>query len=293
MRTSFALIMICALLCVSANAGDLQFIVRVVADKPATEASLESDDGSRNAFAKDPVTGRFVGKLGQNSLAATQTGSKIVSTFRVVVRWADTTSEQLYLGLKVPAPLQLDVSFYRDQATFDLPALEAIDKLGTDIESTFQKFFRARAFHRYWHFDQNNPDYWLALRSARIWFDAAARLAKLSNSPFRMDPDVVETMRQYEEKASRDSDFSRRYRKYANVGYVEATFAQIQASDYAFISQVAELRQAGLIDEAIALNTKAMTALSAEPISVQKAVLRNQGVNLKLLTSNAVGLRGQ
>ena len=159
MRTSSFLVIIGTLMCVSANAGDLQFTVRVVADKPATEASLESEDGTRNAFTKDPVTGRFVGKLGHDSYVATLPDSKIVSAYQVVVRWADTTSEQLYLGLKVPPPQQLDVGFYRDQATFDLPALEAIDKLGSDMESTFQKFFRARAFHRYWHFDQKNPDY--------------------------------------------------------------------------------------------------------------------------------------
>ena len=108
-----------------------------------------------------------------------------------------------------------------------------------------------------------------------------------------MDPDAVETMRQYEEKASRDSGFNKRFRKYANVGYVEATFAQIQASDYAFIGQVAKLRQAGRIDEARALNDKAMAALSAEPAGVQKAVLQNQHVDLKLLTRNATALQVQ
>jgi hypothetical protein len=292
MRNASALF-ICTFLCVGAAAGDLQFTVRVIADKPATEASLESEDGSRQAFAKDPSSGRFLGKLDQSALAPALGSSKIVSEYRVVVRWADTTSEQLYLGLKVPPPQQLDVSFYRDQTAFDLPALEAIDKLGTDVESTFQKFFRARAFHRYWHFDQNNPDYWLALRSARIWFDAATRLAQLRNSPYRMDPDIVEIMRQYEEKATRDASFRKRFRQYANEGYVEATVAQTRAADYAFIGQIADLRLSGQIDQARVLNEKAIAALSSEPADVQKAVLQNQHVDLKLLTRNAAALQAQ
>jgi hypothetical protein len=293
MRNASGFIVGCALLCVSASAADLQFTIRVIADKPATAASLESEDGSRQAFVRDAATGRFVGTLDQGALASALIGSKIVGEYRVVVQWADTTSEQLYLGLRLPAPQQLDVGFYRDQAAFDVAALDAIDKLGTDIESTFQKFFRARAFHRYWHFDQNNPDYWLALRSARIWFDAAARLAQLRNSPFRMDPDIVEVMRQYEEKATRDASFRRRFRQYANEGYVQATVAQTQAADYAFIGQIAELRVAGRMDEARALNHKAIAALSAESADVQKAVLQNQRVDLKLLTRNAAALQAQ
>jgi hypothetical protein len=267
-------------------ADDLKVTVKVVAAQPAVDALVEREDvGQSFALGKDATSGAFVGAIPADVVRDIAAGSKLVAPHRLVVSWADGR-EQLYLGLKYPVPPNLRVSVYRDQASFDDAAINAIDKLDNDLESSLQKYFRARAFHKHWRFDVQDPENYLAIRSARIWFDAAANLAKRVNSPFRLDPDVVEIMQGYEVKAKTDSYFRQRYRRFAGEGYIAGTVAQTIAADFAFVGAIPDLKAAGRVDEARMLNLKAINALDEATPDVKAYVLKHQRVNMELLQAN-------
>jgi hypothetical protein len=188
-------------------------------------------------------------------------------------------------------PDTLDLSFYRDQTAFDEAAVNAIDKLPSDLESQLRKYFRSKAFHNHWRYTKTDPENYLALRSARIWFDAAVGLVNRVNSPFRMDPEVVSVMEEYEQKAKSNSRFRERYRKYAQPGYVTATLQQVSASDFAVVSRIPSLIAAGKIEEAGLLNATALEALSEAGPDLRQAVLKHRGINVELLKKNEVLLR--
>jgi hypothetical protein len=49
------------------------------------------------------------------------------------------------------------------------------------------------------------PQHTAAIRSARLWFDAAVTLVKRQNSAFRMDDEIQKIMNEYEDLARRDA----------------------------------------------------------------------------------------
>lgn len=273
---------------VAAVAADLKVTVRVVSPVAAAAVTLERDDDMhKRTFSRD-AEGSYSGTLPAQDIAPPRTA--VVLPHRLVVNWSDSNDDQLYLGFRYPMPRQLDLSVYRDQGAHDDAALNVVDRLGTDLEGLLKKYFRARAFHKHWRFELRNSENYLAIRSARIWFDAATELARRRNSPFRMDPEVVKVMREYEQLARASTVFSNRYRKYVPPGHVEATLAQTAAADFAFVGLIPGLVQAGNVEEARTLNSVALEALESAPADLRKAVARHQGVNLELLRRNAAVL---
>lgn len=170
---------------------------------------------------------------------------------------------------------------------YKYPGLNTIEALGTDFTSVLQKYFRARNFHRYWRTTNGMPQHTAAIRSARLWFDAAVTLVKRQNSVFRMDDEIQKIMNEYEDLARRDASFRKRYRRYASNGYVTGTIEQVIAAPYAFVGDILKLIEDGRLDEAQQLNTKALSVLSNSPKDVQKIILKQQKINVELLTGNA------
>lgn len=264
--------------------------VKVISEQAVSEVNLQHEEGvSQHALSKDKAAGVFVGSVPTGALNGIAENSKVVNPYRAVVTWSDNENDQIFLAFRYPVPPMLAVSVYRDISSFKEEDIDAVDKLGSDYESTFKKYFRAKAFHKHWRHTLALEDHYLALRSARIWFDAAVALGK--RPVFRMDADVTAIMREYEEKAKTDRRFAERYRKYVpKVGYIEVTIDQVRAAEFDFVGKIPGLLKAGKFDEAKTLNIKAKETLQDAPMEIRKAVEKHQGVNLDLLERNLTSI---
>ncbi len=125
-----------------------------------------------------------------------------------------------------------------------------------------------------------------ALRSARLWFDAAYKLVETKHSIFRMDEDILNIVEDYEDRKMKDKDLKSRWRKYAREGYISGMKVQLAVMDYIFVGKIPKLIMEGQLDEAARLNSTARCSLTeAEPIVI-KAVNELQGVDEDLLMKN-------
>ncbi len=286
MKPLCALAWLVAFACGVCSAQDLKLKVKVFSAVPPSGAQMESDMnlGSYD-LNRDAATGIFTFVVPATAIEKIKTSEKIVSPHRIVVSWPDGR-EQLFIGLRSPVPPALDFSVYREPIAFDAASIQKIDSLSSDYESTVQKYFLARTFHNHWRFSQKNPTFYLALRSARIWFDAASRLAARPNSSFMMDPDVVTIMKGYEEMAKSDSAFRGRLRKYAGDGYVSGTLSQMAAIEFSSVGTIPELRMQGRLEEARIINMKALSSLEDASDDVRASVRKHQGISVELLKAN-------
>ncbi|MDZ4347143.1 MAG: hypothetical protein U1E51_32440, partial [Candidatus Binatia bacterium] len=91
----------------------------------------------------------------------------------------------------------------------------------------------------------------------------------------------------YEELARRDPNFRKRYLLYVNTGYMKATMDQLTVSNYQIASRIPELVTSGQFEEAEKLNSSVLDRLTNEPQETQRLVEKHQGINARLLKSNA------
>lgn len=192
------------------------------------------------------------------SLPSTQKVASI--PYQLVSTWSDG-KEPLYLAFNPELSGKIDIPVLHPIESYDRSTLDSIEALGTDFSSTLERYFRARAFHRKWRFDNKQPKTQAALRSAKIWFDASANLAKRANSYFRLDKEIEKIMADYEQQAASDPSFLSRYRRYASEGYITATLEQVHAAQYRFIGKIPMLVASRRLNEAQNLNDKAIAAL--------------------------------
>lgn len=272
----------------SASEDPIEFSVSVVATQTPQSVALEKEsDAQRIALTRDAAGDAYQAAIARPDAARLAAEGKLFEAYRLVASWADGR-EQLYLGLQSRLPPTIDVTVFRTQEKFDNAALNEIAALPSDAQSVLEKYFRARAFHLNWRFKKAQPYHIVALRSARLWFDAAATLATRSNSPYRRDDEIAQYMTEYEAKAGADGTFRSRYREVVpRPGYVQGTLSELQAANYAFVGEIPKLVGENRLDEASVLNVKALKALSTESNEVKKAVVKRQGVNVELLESNA------
>lgn len=275
-----------ALLLGTCNAQEMKLRVKVISAVAPTGATMESDANSGNyEFNKDTASGVFTSVIPAHNIDKIKAYEKIVSPHRIVVSWPDGR-EQLYIGLRSPLPATLEVSVYRESITFDDDYIRKIDALPSDMESTLQKYFRARTFHNHWRFTEKNATFYLALKSAKIWFDAATRLATRPNSIFMMDPDVKAIMSTYEEMAKTDSKFRQRLRDHTGAGYVAGILSQISAVEFSSVGMIPRLKGEGRIEEARIINTKALATLEDASDDVRESVLKYQRISVDMLKAN-------
>ena len=94
-------------------------------------------------------------------------------------------------------------------------------------------------------------------------------------------------MNDYEALARRDPTFRKRYLLYVNTGYVKAMIDQSTVIDYQIASRIPELVASGQLKEAEQLNSGALDKLTNEPPETQRLVEKHQGINARILKSNA------
>lgn len=267
-------------------AQDIVLNVAIVAKEVPDQVFVQEEDGIQNiSFQRGQSDKQYQAQVPRPLPAELAAAKKVSLNYRLVAAWKDW-KEQIFLKLQSQLPPMLAFKLYRTQEAFNDSALNAVDGLGTDLDSIIEKYSRSRAFHHQWRYEKKLPEHYLALRSARIWFDAAVALATRRNSPFGMDSDIKKIMDDYENLAARDATFRSRYRKYAGAGYVLRTLEDVNAADFAFVGDIQKLTVEGKAREAFGLNAKAISTLEALPPSARKNVEQRQGINLDLLRSN-------
>ena len=210
----------------------------------------------------------------------------VMKPYVLVAEWG-SNREQLYFGLTLESKAKIDFTvFHPPEDTHNNYAeLDHIEALGPDLQSSLEKYFRARAFHRYW--DTVDPRHSIAVRSARVWFDAVASLVLRAPDVFRRDAEVEKVLDDYNSLAATDPRLRERLRKYAPKGYIVGIVQQMVAAEYKFVGRIPDLIQDGSLEKARSLNDVASTSLSSEPAEIQKTVVLLQGVNTQLLRQNA------
>lgn len=271
-------------------AQEITLQVAVISKEAPAQVLMQEEEGIQSiAFQRSQTDGPYWGRVARPKTDALADAKKLSLAYRLVASWADG-KEQLFLKIQSHLPELIALKLYHDQDAFNDVALNKIDGLGTDLDSLIEKYCRARAFHMHWRFVKNQPENFIALRSARVWFDTAVALAIRPNSPFRMDGDIMKIMNDYEAIALQNNKFNSRYRKYVPSGYVQGILDDVKTAEYAFVGLVPRLVAEGKHQEAYELNLKAYGVLSGESESTRKLVEKRQGVNLELLRRNAAFL---
>lgn len=266
----------------------IELSVRVFASQDPSAVSIENTHTFQKVSLKTKgAVGPYCATLERPSPGALATGGRLVDDYLLVAAWQDGR-EQFYLGLQSQLPATIDLAVFRRQARFDHAALAEIEALGADRDSLLERYTRARTYHRHWRHTKKLPHHTVAVRSAKLWFDASVNLAKQRNSPLRMDEEITEIMKDYVEDAREDADFARRYRAVVpRTGYVAGMLRDVSAARYAFVGEIPKLVQDGRLNEAHELNRKATRALKRESDEVKTIVATRQGVNLSLLAANS------
>jgi hypothetical protein len=271
-------------------AQEIALQVAIIAKEVPDQLLMQEEEGIQGIAFQYRTDGSYWGKVARPKPADLANAKKLSLDYRLVASWVDG-KEQLFLKIQSQLPELIVLKLYHNQDAFNDVALDKIDGLGTDLDSLIEKYCRARAFHMHWRFEKKQPENFIALRSARMWFDAAVALATRGPiSPFRMDSDIMKIMNDYEAMARHDNRFNSRYRKYALSGYVQGMLVNVKTAEYDFVGLVPKLVSEGKHQEAYELNSKAYSVLSGESKSTRKLVEKRQGVNLELLRSNAAFL---
>jgi hypothetical protein len=262
----------------------MEVSVRVIANNPPDDLAIQSEDGQVSAaLTWNQSATRFETKLPQPSSEAS---TQLVAPYRLVANWGGE-SEQEFLGLRTPYPEHLRVTLYHQPIQFTVADLGKIEALGSDFEGTLCRYARARAFHKHWRYELEQPGHAAALRSAKLWFDAAYSLATRANSIFRMDEEAAKIMVDYEEQAKNDEPFRTRFRRYVSPGYLAGMNAQLLAHDFTAVGKIPELISKGRLDEAMSVNDKAIAVLAEQTPENRRSVLQKQGVSVAMLQENS------
>lgn len=270
-----------------AQADLLELKVNVRSERAPSGVSVQEENGVSNISLTHKQGDRTFQTTMPRPTARELASAKLnVAPYRLVADWGQE-KEQLFLGFHSLTPLQIQINIWHERTTLRPSELDAIEALGSDIDSTLQKYFRARAYHKGWRYELRQPTHQVAIRSARVWFDAAANLAQRRQSYFRMDEEVQRIMVEYEELAASDERFRNRYRRYANPGYVSATLNQVATAEYWFVGEIPRLVASGMLMEAQEVNSKALEVLESENPEIKRAVAVRQGVTVEMLKANS------
>lgn len=282
MRISIMVLVSCMASTQLVFADEIELRVTMRASTAPIGVTIQRDN-TVDEIALDPAPTGNVYRISVNRPPTQELASV---PYQLVATWSDG-KELLYLAFNSMTLGKINIPVLHPIESSDRSTLDSIEALGTDFTSTLERYFRARALHKKWRFDNKQPKTQVALRSAKIWFDASANLAKRTNSYFRLDEEIKTIMDDYEKQAASDSEFRSRYRKYASAGYISATLEQVHAVQYRFVGEIPRLVASQRLDEAQDLNDKAIAALERETPDMRLIVSKRQGVDLDLLKANS------
>lgn len=270
----------------------------IVCERQPTKVTLNIEGGIHpQVMGRSGGPNTYSTSMSRSSIPKLANTSKgqLIAPYRLVADWRDT-KEDIYLGIRPNTPENISLIIYHFKYSENDPnyndanykELSKIESLGSDFESLLEKYFRARAFHKAWRHDKQLPDHTNAMRSARLWFDAAYRMVEKNYSIFRMDEEASNIIDDYEKRAKGNNKLQKRWRKITKVGYIYGMKRQLKAIDYMFIREIPILVSKGQFKLADHLNAIALTSLSTADKDTVYTVNKLQGINIDLLRKNEI-----
>jgi hypothetical protein len=273
--------------------------VKILCDKQPAKVTLNIEGGIQpQVMGKSGETNTYSTSMSRSPMTNLTNNEKeqLMAPYRLVGDWRDA-KENMYLAIRpnnTPEIISLIMYHFKysgDDPNYDdanYKELSKIESLGSDFESLLEKYFRARAFHYAWRHDKQLPDHFCAMRSARLWFDAAYKMVETNYSIFRMDEEVSNIVDDYENRSKEDEKLKKRWREFTKAGYISGMKRQLLAIDYMFIREIPILVSKRQFELADHLNSIALTSLSAADKNTINTVNKLQGINMDLLKKNEI-----
>lgn len=191
--------------------------------------------------------------------------------------WPADANHALRLVITVP-----------DQNRTTLKDLERLDQqfqTSDDLATTINVYVSAREIYRHWAV--SNPRHVVGIRAAKLWFDAAYRLAAAGKTPrFRMDQRARDVVEKLELQAATDSSMAGPLRQVVAPGYVAGMTRQLDALAFKDMALVPDLMAKGELAAAKELNDNLLQAFSALSDGQQSTAKMLQGVTLEQLMAD-------
>lgn len=284
-RISFSFLLFLSL---AINAFSIDLFIKIVASDPPTEVLINREGSMMSeALIKDQSNSLY--KTDIHPTIVGGNAGNLIDSYCLTACWAAPREckEQVYLGFRHFPPSSITIRIYHRTEEPNAATLSVINSLGTDFDSTLEKYYRARAFHRYWRYVFRMQNHVIAIQSARIWFDATHRLVQMRDSIFREDEEINLIISEYEALARQDSHIMNRLRTYFPPGYAQGIINQSKALNFKFVGEIPDLISKGDLKQASELNRIALESLSSEPEEVQEIILHIQRIDCQLLKNNA------
>jgi hypothetical protein len=244
----------------------------------------EFDSGSPKEISFDPKLSAFVMTLIVEPVQISDAKTKTLWRKYVVTTSDATRAQTIYIRAGTGLPRKVDLEVLVPNVKNDFAALSAIDQIpSTDYRGLLRKYFESRAFHRQW---AHNPTHEVAIRSAKIWFDAAYSLAIRQNSAFAMDPEAVAILEGYEAQAKSSGSLLNRLRRYVKDGYVKAMVDQLSVRDFEIVQLVPVLVRQNNLAEASRVNDYLLERLTGLDGALQATAIKTQRITPQMLESN-------
>lgn len=199
--------------------------------------------------------------------------------YTLTASWPDG-NEDLYLRApRLPSGRKVELRIYHRSIPANLASIEAIEARGAGLLSIYQSYYEARFIYR--KMNPVSPQHVVTARAARLWYDAAYRLAQ-APSLVIMDGQAVSATKQMLSAAIADPAV----KLILNPEYIGAMTAQISTMEWADVGVVPKLIQAGDIEAADRLNAFYLSkhaALADKDLGIPASV----GVTRAVLENNA------
>lgn len=287
--------LVCMLLCflshtVSAQGVVSEWQVDFKGGHTGAQVKLEHETEPISlGFQPGTMAGQFRASLDVNDLLGSIPSMELTHPFQLVVDW-DKWSETLYVTVSRLAPpprVVICIDSPEQSTSFKLADLERIELLSGGLDAMVTKYLRARRFHLYWR-GLGQHEHQIAIRSARVWFDAATALSTRQQRVFRSDAAVIDIVDQYLAMAAAnpDSSLAARIRAHFPQRVVMASRAQIAAAPFSVVGEIPNLISEGRITEAALLNSAALRSLQEGTDELRDVVLAAQRINVEMLSAN-------
>lgn len=293
-RQNWALIgvSVCALFNCLAALGQQVPVELTVRVKPMPQGESvtieEFASGSPKEISFDPKVSAFVMTFIVEPVEISNAKTKPLWRKYVVTTSEATKAQTIYIRAGTGLPRKVDLDVLVPKVNSDFATLSAIDQIpSTDYRGLLRKYFDSRAFHRQW---AHNTTHEIAIRSAKIWFDAAYSLAIRQNSAFAMDPEVVSVLEDYEAQAKSNASLLKRLRRYVKEGYVKAMVDQLNVRDFQIVQLVPLLVRQNNLAEASRVNDYLLERLTGLDHAQQATAIKTQRITPQILESNKLYL---
>jgi hypothetical protein len=266
-----------------------RIVVRIQSTMPPHTVTIQGieDLQPKKLDCRDEDQAAFFGNIALPLLQGKESKQRIIRyEYDLIGRWPEEKIEQLYLAFGVGLPKEVQLFLDHEEMGPEVSVLEKIESYGSDFDSQLKRYFHARNYHKIWRHEKRQPYHDVALRGAKVWFDASIWLSSRKLTFFRMDTEIADIMIDYEKKAEIDHSFRRRYRKYVNVGYVASSINQTVAAPFSVVGEIPSLIQSKSYDEALQLNGIALDNLMNQSDSNKEIILKFQKINIDLLKKN-------